>query len=501
MSTGPHRYRPGAGFGIVSPRTVILMDPDADTGVISKLWEVLLAGESPNDIVDEVLSIGLRNLRSIGMVHVGEQSTHLLVRGSVRAVTGSPDEPELLSADGALTWVEQAVPLGSLVTLSLIDASDGESLPIMTGIVRADTVSVGEVPSSIAVGELQGQVSEPTGSPTRVLPVQPPAESPAYLPPQALPLETLSATEINELAEPSAGAMDEIQDSHEPSSPPAVEDDFEDLFGATRAPRPVEDAAVRPVEEEEPSPGPVSVPDEEVPDPTFTSPQVEPTPDVSEASATGSRLIDSVPGIVNSVRVTPRQGHAVAAVPASEPPPSEDDAELTVAKAQLVVQRAESARGESRSGPTVHGIMCPSGHPNPATAARCRLCGASVDPVDPITMPRPVLGVLRFSTGMEVALDRTLIVGRSPRAERVSASEIPHLVAVPSPEHDISRDHLEVRIDGWHVLVKDLRSTNGTVIISPGQPPERLRGGEEVPIIPGTMVTMADEVNFLYEVE
>jgi pSer/pThr/pTyr-binding forkhead associated (FHA) protein len=64
---------------------------------------------------------------------------------------------------------------------------------------------------------------------------------------------------------------------------------------------------------------------------------------------------------------------------------------------------------------------------------------------------------------------------------------------------DISRSHLEVSLDEWHVLVTDLKSTNGTVVTLPGRSPERLRPGQALMIEPGTVVTLADEVHFTYE--
>jgi pSer/pThr/pTyr-binding forkhead associated (FHA) protein len=115
-------------------------------------------------------------------------------------------------------------------------------------------------------------------------------------------------------------------------------------------------------------------------------------------------------------------------------------------------------------------------------------------------MPRPLLGILKFSDGTEALLDRPLIIGRSPRAERVSSKEIPQLVSLSSPDQNISRNHLEIRIDGWHVIVVDLESVNGTVVTNPGQAPELLRAGEEVPIVPGAVVSIADEITFIYEV-
>ncbi len=56
-------------------------------------------------------------------------------------------------------------------------------------------------------------------------------------------------------------------------------------------------------------------------------------------------------------------------------------------------------------------------------------------------------------------------------------------------------------LDGWHVLVRDLGSTNGTTVTLPGQEPVRLRPTEDQGIEPGTVVTLADEVVLTYEVQ
>ncbi len=77
--------------------------------------------------------------------------------------------------------------------------------------------------------------------------------------------------------------------------------------------------------------------------------------------------------------------------------------------------------------------------------------------------------------------------------------EAPELVKVPSPLKEVSSSHLEVRLEGWQVLVVDRQSTNGTVVTAPGRDPQRLRPGEPVPITPGTTVNLADEAEFVFE--
>lgn len=149
--------------------------------------------------------------------------------------------------------------------------------------------------------------------------------------------------------------------------------------------------------------------------------------------------------------------------------------------------------------PTVHAVRCPSGHLNAPHATSCRSCGAPVADQEPVTVPRPVLGTLRFADGREVQLNGPLILGRNPRLEGQSADEAPQLVTLASPLKEMSSTHLEVRVEGWQVLLVDCRSTNGTVVQLPGREAQKLRPAEPFPIIPGTTVNLADEAEFVYE--
>ena len=152
--------------------------------------------------------------------------------------------------------------------------------------------------------------------------------------------------------------------------------------------------------------------------------------------------------------------------------------------------------------PVVLAVLCPAGHPSPPHAGTCRTCGREIPPQQPFPTPRPSLGVLRISSGGSVPLDRGVLLGRAPRVnEELPANQRPHLLRVGGPDRDISRNHAEILLEGWHVLVRDLGSTNGTTVTLPGQEPVRLRPTEDQGIEPGTVVTLADEVELTYEVE
>jgi hypothetical protein len=106
---------------------------------------------------------------------------------------------------------------------------------------------------------------------------------------------------------------------------------------------------------------------------------------------------------------------------------------------------------------------------------------------------------VRLSTGQVVELERPVVIGRRPRSTRASGAELPTLVAVESPEGDISRSHIEIRAEGEHVLVTDLATTNGTVLLRGGQEPVRLHPSEPTMVVSGDVLDLGDGVTVTFE--
>ena len=120
----------------------------------------------------------------------------------------------------------------------------------------------------------------------------------------------------------------------------------------------------------------------------------------------------------------------------------------------------------------------------------------------PLAVPSPQApppGKIHLSTGLVVALNRTVLLGRAPQVSRVTNSELPRLVTLPSPNQDISRTHAEVRQEGTHILVTDLRSTNGVLLLREGANPQRLHPGVATVVEPGVTVDLGDGVTFVVE--
>lgn len=150
------------------------------------------------------------------------------------------------------------------------------------------------------------------------------------------------------------------------------------------------------------------------------------------------------------------------------------------------------------TGPLVLARLCPQGHANPPEAPDCGECSQPLDG-EPREVPRPSLGTMRISSGEVVELDQALIIGRQPSVSRVQGRGMPKLVQVTSTGGDISRSHVEVRLDGWHVQLCDLKATNGTVLLRPGQPPRRLGEGETAFLLDGDVAQLGDDVFLRFE--
>ena len=227
-----------------------------------------------------------------------------------------------------------------------------------------------------------------------------------------------------------------------------------------------------------PVPAEPTVPDGPAPD-VPPVPDLSPVPETPPAAVPG--LIDSVPWLrANSVPARPPlpphpavPPHPPTAAPATAPTPAAfatpdgdhggnhdgDHDGNTLMRSSLTENLAVAGTPGQRgtpetvpagTGPLVLGRACAQGHANPPVASACLTCGAALTQ-EPRQLRRPALGQIRFSSGEVVTLDRPVVIGRQPSVSRVQGGVMPRLVQVASPGGDISRSHVEVRLEGWHV--------------------------------------------------
>lgn len=233
---------------------------------------------------------------------------------------------------------------------------------------------------------------------------------------------------------------------------------------------------------------PVAAP---VPEPAFapvTQPVIEPVPEpvpVSEPVSEPAQTPVPVPAPIPSGPMTAPLVAGLEPLPADAEPP-------TWGQPEAAAFSADAETGEQP--PVDHDGMTQS---SAAHLSPPPLPGIPGQPQPPAVTSHPVARLV-FSHGSTVAVDRVILIGRAPEARRFAPSDQPQLVTVPSPHQEISSTHLEVRpgsgVDHAMAVATDLGSTNGTMLMQPGLPPEDLKPGIAVQLIPGAIIDLGDGV-------
>ncbi len=120
--------------------------------------------------------------------------------------------------------------------------------------------------------------------------------------------------------------------------------------------------------------------------------------------------------------------------------------------------------------------------------------GAMPAPSPVAPNPVPASGALRvrLPDGSVIALDRTVYLGRRPSLPRVHPGGEPVLITLVSPDHELSSTHLSLSAVGGSYVARDMLSTNGTVVRSPGAPERLLLRGESAVLTPGTIIDLGE---------
>lgn len=159
-----------------------------------------------------------------------------------------------------------------------------------------------------------------------------------------------------------------------------------------------------------------------------------------------------------------------------------EDSEDTIVQPERPLPRPGGIRGTLDDDGTVVGGVSPGR-------------SASVDEPEPERAAVSSQQYYQFQVGTHhapISLDRPVLIGRRPSAPRVLQGAVPLLLRVPSELSEVSSTHLEVRQIGGSVIITDLKTTNGSMVMVPGSVPRKLRQGESVVVSPGTLVDIGD---------
>lgn len=464
---------------------MVVSDGDAADAV--DIWRAVTSGAGAGDLllacVRRFMSADGWSAPGAFAIAVAESAaTRVLVRGieDVTVLTAGGDRVAV-GVDGLLTWVEVVVADAVEVR---VGAADGVSLPVPGGVVRAGALRWA-VPAHPAVAADAADDAEPVTAGSSV-------PQDVAVPAEPTPIAVLAPHGADD-PPPGIASLDAGENDPVPA-----------------APRPVV-AAQRSLEETRVDLDPdaqdfVSAPPAVLPTPVAAAVEsaapVAPTPppppvDLAAPTAPPDSGAGPAPGHHEPVPVAsvPEFGSGAADFDGD---PGDHDGMTQLAE-DLPVGYTPPPLPAAPPPGTVLAAICPAGHPNAPHSRSCRLCGQLIVAGEPVPVPRPVLARIRLSTGEIIDVDRAIVIGRSPYVSRVAAVDLPRLVAVPSPNQDISRAHAEIRPEDWHLVVADLDSTNGTTVRAPGRTPQRLRPGQEVVVEPGWTVELGDGVGFVVE--
>jgi hypothetical protein len=466
-------YRPGHWYLIVIPGALVALPPDVPGDVVAGLWERMPEQKTLATVVDVLTTHAGGSFAALPsfVAAVAEGSdVRIALRGDVSAqVSDASGDTHELSGNDVTTWSERFIGGASRIEIT-VEQSDSEiALPVQSGVVR----------SAGASAELESSDDTPLGGALGPTPVVAAPDSSSASDAPAIPDAPAAPAVI--AAVPPVAQVPAVAPA--PIAADAPERELESQIDSvlasevTSGAEPANAAEVENPAEDEPVVDPIDVPESETATEALDVIEDEPEAPapVHEATlgATGETLaadddFDQLWGAtVHSVPGQPAQPAPIVA-PAPIPVAGDHDG-ATISAAELRALRQEPPI--ANDAPTA---------------------------VLPVT-DAAAAGRVRVSTGQVVALDRTVIIGRRPRSTRASGANLPHLIAVESPQQDISRSHLEIRPEGDTVVVIDLHTTNGSTLLRPGADPMRLHPGEQTLVLSGDVVDLGDGVKVAFE--
>jgi hypothetical protein len=561
MSEFETSYVPGQWVSAAGSESWLLADIDPSDPTVLSCWALLRDGAAIDAVLDVLLSRGLRSVPGFALVRLTEAGgATVVVRGSASvAARGGPIDQEIDGAEAA-SWREATIAPG-FTQLRLQASEDSPASPeefaaLSPGLTLAATVRIALAPEqpapaatdqagpAAAASELNGAgagwaADEATGYPVATV-VEPSAGYIAAGGPGAIGLSAAMAAEA--VLAPTVGVEDEDERAGTEQAAGAAEE-AEQREAWAEPGEGVEPDEAAAAEQGE---APVAEQGEALAEKHGEAPVAEQGEALAEEH--GEALAEEQREVVADQPAGAETEQLPAEAAAGFPSAPTDGAKPAVlgegaevpeladlgehgngAAAAQDEERAESAAGEgvlppteaiasedllefvdearddslqaadASAGPLVDAVRCERGHYNPLTVGVCRVCGVPLQSQVPVRIPRPPLGVLRLSTGDVVPLDRDVVLGRNPTPEAAGLPADAHVVSLASPNHDMSRTHAAIHLDGWIVLLADLNSTNGTIVSHPWHEAMRLRPNEPVAIEPGTVVNLANEVTFRYE--
>lgn len=454
------RYRPAHGDGAwwiaVEGAALAVLAPAVTARTADAVWRRVGEGGigAVLDALTGAFGTSLTAIPPFALAIAEEGGIRVAVRGALELVIDGPDGPVAVTGEGVSTWSERFVAGAIRVTAAPAgDPAEEAGVPLRSGVALSDVVVL-TVASDARVAAQTRVAPEIRVAPeARVMPV--------------------AARERPRAAEPDAASIEAMPIASEPDAEPVDEPDAEpDAEPA--------DAASAPASA-----------DTLLPAATY-APAIAAEEAADEYDLLWGETV-ARPVAAAAAAAAPAEADAANA-PADAHPESADAGDA-----------AEDEAPPTRVSEVVAAPTVGLGDHDGATisVAEARALRASererFESTDGIPPRRPARGRIVLSTGRVIELERPVVIGRRPKSTRTSGADLPTLVAVDSPDQDISRSHVEIRAEGEHVLATDLDTTNGTLLLRGGQDPVRLHPSEPTMVVTGDVLDLGDGVTVTFE--
>ncbi|MBF4562749.1 FHA domain-containing protein [Microbacterium sp. VKM Ac-2870] len=486
MTTARVLYRPAGGdaawWVAADDGALAVLSPTVSAMTAAAVWRGLGAGGIGTvlEALTGAFGTSLTAIPPFALAMAEAGGVRVAVRGDIE-VTVEGESSDAVSGAGVSTWTERFLPGATRVTvLAGGPPAPAGDVPLQAGVVLADLVQI----------ELTMDVDQaaPARTPSTAVPNAAPVAAPPSTPTATTAMPPLSASSA-----PAPSDFEEASDAEEPpvaasssasaiSSASVIDSLPPGLFGSPAAPTP------EPAAESEPAAEP-GEPVLEVPAPDASADTLLPEATASDGAPAA---VDEYDLLWGETVARPVSAAASAAVDAE----AENEAAPASAESPVAVPMPDD--------PDDLGNPDDLGDHDGATIAVAEMRALraerpAFESTDSVPERRPTRGRIRLSTGRVVELERPVIIGRRPKSTRTSGADLPTLVAVDSPDQDISRSHVEIRAEGEHVLVTDLDTTNGTVLLRGGNEPVRLHPNEPTMVVSGDVLDLGDDVTVTFE--
>ena len=132
-------YRPGGWFGIFGDHAIVVLPP-SEKGRVAQLWQLVDDGAGFDEVLDALISDGLRELPGFVLVSESDADTKVVVRGSATARFTTPEVDVELAGAAATTWVEQSMTDVTGLVIELGGEGEGPDLTVQNGLVRVSRI-------------------------------------------------------------------------------------------------------------------------------------------------------------------------------------------------------------------------------------------------------------------------------------------------------------------------------------------------------------------------